>query len=180
MPDNSTFACLHGLFFSGEIGCWRGATPEVRRQLLGLAVAVLAPAVIPECGSAQTTASGSVQLVVRADALPPGAPDMDSEAILWMAPESAAETERLASLWASGGDTQALAAWRSIIDAEVEAQRLATEEQALAAADWISRRTLKLLARKPEYADDLTRQQRAEDIRMAARIEAVASLGGLD
>jgi hypothetical protein len=97
-----------------------------------------------------------------------------------MAPESAAETERLAGLWASGDDTQALAAWRSVIAAEVEAQRLATEAQAVAAADWIAGRTLALLARKPEYEDDLSRQQRAEEIQKAARFEAVASLGGLE
>ena len=143
---------------------------------MGLAVAVLAPAVIPECGSAQTTASASVRLVIRTEALPPGAPGLDAEAILWMAPESSAETERLARLWASGDDSQALAAWRSVIDAEVEAQRLATETQAAAAADWIARRTLALLSRRPEYEDDLIRQQRAEEIRKAARSEAVAAL----
>jgi hypothetical protein len=180
MPDNSTFACLLRLFSSAGAGCGIGATPEVRRRLLGLAVAVLAPAVLPECGSAQTTASGSVRVVIRKEALPAGALEQDSEALLWMAPESAAATERLTGLWAAGEDAQALATWRSVIESEVEAQRLATEEQALAAADWVARRALSLLSRRPQYGSDLTRRQRAEEIQRAARFEAVAALEGLD
>jgi hypothetical protein len=153
-----------------------GATPEVRKRLLGLAVAVLALAVLPECGQAQNTASGSVQLVIRTDALPPAAVEPDLEAILWMAPESAAETERLAGLWASGDDARALAAWRSVLAAEVDAQRLESEDQAVAAADWIASRTLWILSRNFGFGDDAARQQRAEEIQKAARSEAVGTL----
>ena len=179
MPDNSAFEGNHCVICSGVHGCWIGATPEVRRRLLGLAVAVLAPAVIPESAGAQDSAGGTVRLVIRADALPPGALQMDSEAILWMAPESVQEAERSAALWASGDDEAALKAWRAVVKAEVEGQRLATDEQADAAAGWIAARANRLAARQAGHSSD-TREQWAKEIRGVARSTAVASIEGLD
>ena len=140
---------------------------------MGLAVAVLAPAVIPASADAQNTASGSVRLVIRADALPPGALQMDSEAILWMAPESVQEAERSAALWASGDDAGALEAWQTVVKAEVEAERLATDAQADARAAMLARR---------EVAGDTsgTQEERAKEIRGVARSTAVASIEGLN
>lgn len=179
MPDNSAFEGNHRIIGSDVPGCWIGATPEVRRRLLGLAVAVLAPAVIPESADAQNSASGSVRLVIRADALPPGALQMDSEAILWMAPESVREAERSAALWASGDDDAALIAWQAVVTAEVEAQRLATDEQANAAAGWIAARAARLAARHAGDTSE-TQKERAKEIRGVARSAAVASIEDLD
>ena len=146
---------------------------------MGLAVAVLAPAVIPASADAQNTAGGTVRLVIRAEALPPGALQMDSEAILWMAPESVQETERLAGLWASGDDDAALIAWQAVVKAEVEAERLATDEQADAAAGWIAARAASL-ARRQESDTSGTQEERAKEIRGVARSTAVASIEGVD
>jgi len=147
---------------------------------LGLAVAVLAPAVIPASADAQNTASGTVRLVIVADALPPGALQMDSEAILWMAPESVQETERLAGLWASGDDDAALIAWKAVVKAEVEAERLATDEQADAAAAWIAARAARLARRQTAGDTPGTQEERAKEIRGVARSTAVASIERLD
>ena len=179
MPDNSAFAGNHRIIGSDVPGCWIGATPEVRRRLLGLAVAVLAPAVIPASADAQNTAGGSVRLVIRAEALPPGALQMDSEAILWMAPESMQETERLAGLWASGDDDAALIAWQAVVKAETEAERLATDQQADAAAGWIAARAARLARRHPGDTSG-TQEERAKEIRGVARSTAVASIEGAD
>jgi hypothetical protein len=141
----------------------------VRRRLLGLAVAVLVPAVIPEPADAQNTASGSVSLVIRADALPPRPLDLDSEAILWMAPESIEETERLTALWAKGDDAGALKAWRTVVSEEIEARRLSTDEQADAAAGWIATRTMALISRRVQYPSETAHKTHAEEIRTAAR-----------
>lgn len=179
MPYNSAFEGNHRIIGSDVPGCWIGATPEVRRRLLGLAVAVLAPAVIPAPADAQNTAGGSVRLVIRADALPPGALQMDSEAILWMAPESMLEAERSAALWASGDDAGALKAWQAVVKAEVEAERLATDEQADAAAGWIAARATRLASRNSGHTSG-TQEERAKEIRGVARSTAVASIEGLD
>ena len=179
MPCNSAFDGNHRIIGSDVPGCWIGATPEVRRRLLGLAVAVLAPAVIPASADAQNIAGGSVRLVIRADALPPGALQMDSEAILWMAPESMQEVERSAALWASGDDASALEAWQAVVKAEVQAERLATDEQADAAAGWIAARAARL-ARRQAGDTSRTLEERAKEIRGVARSTAVASIAGLD
>ena len=162
MPYNSAFEGNHRVIGSDVPGCWIGATPEVRRRLLGLAVA-----------------SGTVRLVIRADALPPGALPMDSEAILWMAPESVQETERSAALWASGDDAGDLKAWQAVVKAEVEADRLATDEQADAAAAWIAARAARL-ARQQTGDTSGTEEERAKEILRVARSTAVASIEGLD
>jgi hypothetical protein len=180
MPHNSAFEGNHRIIGSDVPGCWIGATPEVRRRLLGLAVAVLAPAVIPTSADAQNTASGTVRLVIRADALPPGALNMDSEAILWMAPESVEETERSAALWAAGDDAGALKAWQAVVKVEVGAERLATDEQADAAAAWIAARAARLARRQPESDTSETREERTKEIRRVARSTAMASIEGLD
>ena len=180
MPHNSAFEGNHRIIGSDVPGCWIGATPEVRRRLLGLAVAVLAPAVIPASADAQNTASGTVRLVIRADALPPGALQMDSEAILWMAPESVQEAERSAALWASGDDAGALEAWQAVVKAEVEAERLATDAQADAAAAWIAARAAMLARREVAGDTSGTQEERAKEIRGVARSTAVASIEGLD
>ncbi|MGB5301828.1 MAG: hypothetical protein WBO43_07155 [Gemmatimonadota bacterium] len=180
MPHNSAFEGNHRIIGSDVPGCWIGATPEVRRRLLGLAVAVLAPAVIPASADAQNTASGTVRLVIRADALPPGALQMDSEAILWMAPESVQETERSAALWAAGDDAGALKAWQAVVKAEVEAERLATDEQADAAAEWIAARAARLARREVAGDTSGTQEEWAKEIRGVARSTAVASIESLD
>jgi len=180
MPYNSAFEGNHRIIGSGVPGCWIGATPEVRRRLLGLAVAVLAPAVIPASADAQNTAGGTVRLVIRAEALPSGALQMDSEAILWMAPESVQETERLAGLWASGDDDAALIAWKAVVKAEVEAERLATDEQADAAAGWIASRAARLARRQTAGDMPGTQEERAKEIRGVARSTAMASIEGVD
>jgi hypothetical protein len=179
MPYNSAFKGNHRVIGLDVPGCWIGATPEVRRRLLGLAVAVLAPAVVPASADAQNTASGTVRLVIRADALPPGALPVDSEAILWMAPESVQETERSAALWASGDDAGALKAWQAVVKAEVEADRLATDEQADAAAAWIAARAARL-ARQQTGDTSGTEEERAEEILRVARSTVVASIEGMD
>lgn len=179
MPDNSAFEGNHRIIGSGAPGCWIGATPEVRRRLLGLAVAVLAPAVIPQSVDAQSTANGTVRLVIRADALPPGALQMGSEAIMWMAPESMQEAERSAVLWASGDDVGALKAWQAVVKAEVEAERLATDEQADTAAGWIAARAARLASRQAGDTSE-TLEERAKEIRGVARSTAVASIEGHD
>ena len=179
MPYNSAFESNHRVIGPHVPGCWIGATPEVRRRLLGLAVAALAPAVIPQSADAQNSAGGSVRLVIRAEALPPGDPQMDSEGILWMAPESVLDAERSAALWASGDDDAALKAWRAVVKAEVEAERLATNEQADAAAGWIAARAARLAARHAGDTSE-TQEERAKEIRGVARSTAVASIEGLD
>ncbi len=152
------------------------ATPEVRRRLLGLAVAVLAPAALPHSAGAQSTAAGSVRLVIHADALPPGTGEAEAEALLWMAPASAEETERLAGLWAAGDEVGALKAWRSVVDEEVSASRLVTGGQADAAARWIAARVRTISWRVGRDTPRAELEERAEEIRNAARRVAVASL----
>ena len=106
---------------------------------------------------------------------------MDSEAILWMAPESVQETERLAGLWASGDDDDAaLIAWQAVVKAEVEAERLATDEQADAAAGWIAARAARLALRQAAGDTSGTQEERAKEIRGVARSTAVASIEGVD
>ena len=161
---------------SRRAGCWTHATPEARKRLLALAIAVLAPAVLPPSVSAQQTATGSVRLVVRADQLPTGGVEADSQTILWMAPESMEETERLAALWAAGDDAVALRAWRSVVETEVKANRLATDEQADAAANWIAARAVSIASRKLGDGPDQLVDERAREIRTATRSTAVASI----
>ncbi|MBT8462496.1 MAG: hypothetical protein KJO44_08200 [Gemmatimonadetes bacterium] len=157
-----------------------GATPDVRRRLLGLAVAVLAPALLPESAAAQSAAGGTVRLVVRADAIPPVTLELDSEAILWMAPQSIERTERLAALWANGDDVRALEAWRAVVEEEVAAARMSTDEQAEAAAAWIAVRAMKIAARHANHVSVDLLERRAEEIRGVARIAAMASIEARD
>jgi hypothetical protein len=179
MPDNSAFEGNHRIIGSDAPGCWIGATPEVRRRLLGLVVAVLAPAVIPESVDAQSAASGTVRLVIRADALPHGVLQMDSEAILWMAPESMQEAERSAVIWASGDDVGALKAWQAVVEAEVDAERLDTNEQAETAAALIAARAARFASRQADDTSE-TQEERAKEFRGVARSTAAASIEGLD
>ncbi len=180
MPENSQFTGRHRIIGPEEAGCWIGATPDVRRRLLGLAVAVLAPAVLPESAGAQSSASGTVRLVIQADAIAPGALDLDSEAILWMAPQSIEQTERLAALWARGDDVRALEAWRAVVAEEVAAERMSTDEQADAAAGWIAGRAMKIAARRAEDVSADLLEQRVREIHGAARIAAIASIEARD
>jgi hypothetical protein len=152
------------------------ATPEVRRRLLGLAVAVLAPAVLPHDIQAQQSASGQVRLVIRADVVAPGALDASTQPILWMAPESARETERLAGLWARGDDDGAVQGWKELVRAEIAAERLATVAQAEAAAAWIAERAASIAAQDSGYAGDDRADRRLAEIRGVARATALASL----
>jgi hypothetical protein len=65
------------------------------------------------------------------------------------------------------------------VKAEVEGQRLATDEQADAAAGWIAARANRLAARQAGRSSD-TREEWAREIRGVARSTAVASIEGLD
>lgn len=179
MPADPAFVRLQRPGLPASAGCWIVATPEVRRRLLALAVVVLAPALLPERAVAQSTASGSVRLVIRAEALVPGPLDEEAEAILWMAPESIEKTERLAALWASGNGEQALASWRAVVADEVEAQRLETEDQADAASRWIARRTVSLRSRS-DYGSSAAPELLREEIREAARSAALSSMEAME
>ena len=174
--DRSTYSAFHRFIGGNAPACWMVATPEVRRRLLGLAVVVLAPAVLPHDIQAQQSASGHVRLVIRADVAAPEAFDDSTRPIPWMAPESARETERLAGLWARGDDAGALEAWKAVVRAEVAAERLATLAQAEAAADWIVDRVARVTVNGRGYDGSRLTDQEADEIRVLAREAAVASL----
>lgn len=175
MPVPSTFAARYPVGILLEGGCRIVATPEARRRLLALAVAALAPAVIPADAGAQNTASGTVRLVVREIARPV-VPTGDTRLISWMADESLEETERVAALWASGDESRALAAWRRVVEVEFGSFRMQSEEQVEAAADWIALRTGKLRAVAEGNESATTSADRIRDIRMTARAAALARL----
>lgn len=138
MPDISAFVKVAREIFSRRAGCWTPATPEGRKRLLALTVALLAPAVLPPSADAQQSATGSVRLVVQADQASLRELEADSRAILWMAPESIEKARHAARLWAEESDDAAAAAWRELVGEEAQAGRLRTPDQAEAAAEWVA------------------------------------------
>lgn len=176
MRANSALSGASRYVGSPVTTCWSGATPRFRKRLLALALVVLILPAHPESADAQDATGASVRLVIRPGVLPPGATEIDAQAISWMAPESIEQTERLARQWASGDQAGALEAWQAIVTAEVEAHRLATEWQAEAAARWISGRATAIAAREARGNPRADLDQTADEIRGLARSMAVASI----
>jgi len=143
-----------------------------------VSVVVLATFVLPPAINAQQNTSGSVRLVIRADYLPALGLAPDSQAISWMAPSSVEETERLAAMWASGDDDEALRAWRAVLETEVAADRLATDTQVDGAASWIAARAMAIASSEIEGVREQVADRREREIRWAARSAARAFMDG--
>ncbi len=113
-----------------------------------------------------------MRLVIRAHHLPPLGLVPDSQAISWMAPASMEEAERPAAMWASGEDDKALRAWRAVLETEVAAHRLATDEQVNAAASWVAARAMAIASSESQDSWDDAPERREREIRWAARSAA--------
>ncbi len=159
-------------------GCGIAATPAVRRQLLALAVAVLAPAGLADPADAQQRAGGTVRLIVGADVLAPEDLQADDQALLWMSPESAFETERVAATWAAGGETEALRAWKSVVRTEAASRRPASEDQLAAASLWLAARVAEISSATEKGSGDPLSRLRLMAIRNQARSAALEALEG--
>lgn len=161
---------------TGARRCWSYATPGHTGRLFTVAIIALSFLVLPSSVRAQEAASGSVHLEIRTEHSPMTGRDVGPRAIEWMTPESIEETERLAAAWASGSDAEALRAWRAVVEREVRAQRLRTDEQVKAAASWIAARAMALASLGDGDGPAVATDRREREIRWAVHQEAAAWL----
>jgi hypothetical protein len=176
MPEISAFSRPASRRAPVNLGCGTLATPEVRRRLLALAVAALAPVGLADTADAQQTASGTVRLIVSADVLAPDQLEADDSALLWMSPEAALATERLAAQWASGAEEEAVRSWKSVVKKEAQARGAASDEQLAAAAGWIAARVAAIASTGERDTGDPLSRLRLMAIRSSAQAAALQSI----
>ena len=176
MAETSAFSRSSCRCAPNNLDCGNLATPEVRRRLLALAVAVLAPVGLADTADAQQTASGTVRLIVSADVLAPDQLEADDSALLWMSPEAALATERLAAQWASGAQDEALRSWRSVVKKEARTRGAASDEQLAAAAGWIAARVAAIASTGEKDTGDPLSRLRLMAIRSTAQSAALQSI----
>ena len=176
MPGTSAFSrpsCRRAFV---NLGCGTLATPEARRRLLALAVAALAPVGLADAAAGQQAAGGTVRLVVSADVAAAAQLKADDSALLWMSPEAALATERLAAQWASGAENEALRSWKSVVRKEARARGAASDDQLAAAAWWIAARVAAIASTPEDGTADPLSHLRLMAIRSSAESAALRSL----